>query len=211
MQPDEEPEGRSLVRNRTMEIVMALFLLAVSAIVIKDTLRLGIGWTEGSGPASGYFPFYVACALAVGSLVTLYQAIMGKTDDADESFVSVPAMGRILTVLIPSTIFVGLISTLGIYIASLFFIMLFMIFVGREPVSRSVLVALFVTIMLYMMFEKWFLVTLPKSAPELWASAPLALQDGLELYLDRLISPYFEPIYRAFKFIGNALFATAKP
>lgn len=166
MQTEDEPEGHSLVSNRTMEIVVALILLGISGVVILDTMRLGIGWIEGQGPASGYFPFYIAIALAGGSLVTLVQAILGKTDDADGSFVSGVALVRVLTVLLPSIVFVLLIEYLGIYVASAIFIAFFMATVGREGIVRSVLVGLFVPLALFMLFEKWFLVPLPKGPLE---------------------------------------------
>lgn len=166
MQTEDEPEGHSLVSNRTMEIVVALILLGISGVVILDTMRLGIGWIEGQGPASGYFPFYIAIALAAGSLVTLVQAILGKTDDADGSFVSGVALMRVLTVLLPSIVFVLLIEYLGIYVASAIFIAFFMATVGREGIVRSVLVGLFVPLALFMLFEKWFLVPLPKGPLE---------------------------------------------
>jgi putative tricarboxylic transport membrane protein len=166
MQPNDEPEGKSLISNRDMEIVVAMTLLAVSGVVIKDTLRLGIGWIEGQGPASGYFPFYIALALGLASLVTLVQAFAGSTEDADGSFVSGIALGRVMTVLIPSIGFVALIEYLGIYVASAIFILAFMLAIGREGVVRSVLVSVGVPFALFLMFEKWFLVPLPKGPLE---------------------------------------------
>ncbi|MBX9926004.1 MAG: tripartite tricarboxylate transporter TctB family protein [Hyphomicrobiaceae bacterium] len=181
---DEENEGRTLVHNRAMDAAVAIVLIGLSALVIKDTLRLGVGWIEGQGPGSGYFPFYIACALGFASLVTLVQALMGKTDDASEPFVSVPAMGRILTVLLPSIGFVMLIGgldfpailgraepltlipALGIYVASAIFIFFFMVAVGREGILKSTLVSVGVPLALFFMFEKWFLVPLPKGPLE---------------------------------------------
>ncbi len=210
METEDAREGRPLVKNRTMEIVVALFLLALAAIVIYDTRRIGIGWVEGEGPAAGYFPFYIACAMAIGAGVTLVQALTGRIADGDDTFVETGSFLRVLTVLIPAAVYVGLIGFLGIYIASAIFIITFMIFVGREPAIRSVLVGLGVTVMLYMMFEKWFLVPLPKSAPEIWAFAPPALKDGIELYLDRALSPIFAPVHAAMKDLGVFLFPNKK-
>jgi hypothetical protein len=210
MQTEDAPEGRPLVKNRTMEIVVALFLLALAGIVIYDTLRLGIGWKEGEGPGAGYFPFYIACAMAIGSLVTLVQAIMGATPDGDDSFVDTVPFTRVMAVLVPSAIYVFLIGYVGIYIASVFFITLFMMFVGREPAVRSVMVGVLVPVMLYVMFEKWFLVSLPKSATEIWAFGPPALKDGIELYLDRTLSPIFKPVYDSLKTVGETLFPAKK-
>ena len=46
-------DGRSLVSNRTMEIVVALLLLGGSSIVIYDSVRVGFRWQDGVGPAPG--------------------------------------------------------------------------------------------------------------------------------------------------------------
>jgi putative tricarboxylic transport membrane protein len=166
--PDSEPEERSLVGNRTMDVIMALLLLGVSAIVIYDSVRLGFGWIEGEGPAPGYFPFYVALALAAASLVTLVQALAGTTEGAGESFVGRTSFLRVLAVLIPSLGYVALIEYLGLYIASAIFIALFMLVIGRDKIIKSILVGLAVPAALYLMFEKWFLVPLPKGPLDIW-------------------------------------------
>ena len=80
-------DGPSLVTNRTMEIAVALFLLFASAIVIMDSARLGFSWVENEGPASGYFPFYIAVLMAFASFVTLLRAVLAPGDVGSESFV----------------------------------------------------------------------------------------------------------------------------
>ena len=58
----EAPAAESGISTRTMEIVVALALLAVSALVIVDSYRLGSKWGD-DGPQSGYFPFYIGLLL----------------------------------------------------------------------------------------------------------------------------------------------------
>lgn len=166
MQNDNASHERPLVQNRTMEVLVALFMLAISAIVIYDARRMGFGWVEGEGPAAGYFPFYIALTLGIASLVTLVQAITGKIAEGGETFVSIPAAGRVLTVLIPTIGYVALIQYLGIYVASAIFIALFMLAIGRDGIVKSTLVGIGVPLVLFMMFEKWFLVPLPKGPLE---------------------------------------------
>jgi len=156
--------GRPLVSNRTMEIAVALLLLGGCAIVIYDSVRLGFGWREGEGPAPGYFPFYIAVILGISSLINLMGALRGR--GAGEIFVSARPFGRVLAVLIPSLVYVGLIQYLGIYLASAIFIILFMIVVGRENPIKAVGVGLLVPLALFFMFERWFLVPLPKCSDE---------------------------------------------
>ena len=72
-----EDGGPTLATNRAVDVVVALLLLAVCAIVIFDSTRLGFNWREGEGPAPGYFPFYIALILGVSSLVNLFSALRG--------------------------------------------------------------------------------------------------------------------------------------
>jgi hypothetical protein len=160
------PEEASLASNRVLEIVVALALLTVSAIIIYDSIRLGFGWVEGQGPAAGYFPFYIACVLGVASLAILVKAALGHSDDLKESFVSRVAFGRVLTVLLPAIVYVAAIQFIGLYVASGLFIIIFMIVVGRESVLRSICVGIAVPVFFFVMFERWFLVPLPKGPLE---------------------------------------------
>jgi putative tricarboxylic transport membrane protein len=159
-------DGRPLLSNRSMEIIVALLLLGGASIVIYDSVRLGFGWREGEGPAPGYFPFWVAVILGVSSLINLVSAARGE--GAGEIFVSLRPFGRVLAVLVPSLVYVGLIQYLGIYVASAIFMFLFMIVVGRENPIKAVGVAALVPVALFFMFEKWFLVPLPKGPLEAW-------------------------------------------
>ena len=86
--------------------------------------------------------------------------------------------GRVLAVLVPSLVYVALIGgitlgplevpRLGIYVASAIFIFAFMIVVGRENPLKAVAVSVLVPVALFLMFEKWFLVPLPKGPIEAW-------------------------------------------
>jgi putative tricarboxylic transport membrane protein len=159
-------EGRPLVSNRTVDIVVAILLLVVCAIVIYDSNRIGFHWIEGEGPAPGYFPFYIAIILGVSSLINLISAI--RAPGPSGVFVSLRPFGRVLAVLIPSLVFVGLIEYLGIYVAAAIFILGFMLVIGRENFFKAVAVSIGVPLMLFFMFERWFLVPLPKGPLEAW-------------------------------------------
>lgn len=156
----------SLVSNRVLEIVVALVLLGISAIIISDSVRLGIGWAEGEGPRAGYFPFYIAVVLGTASIAILLKAVLGKASELSESFVSRPAFMRVLTVLLPAICYVAAVQFIGFYVASGLFILFFMIFVGGESLLRAVGVGVAVPLFFFVMFEKWFLVPLPKGPIE---------------------------------------------
>ena len=163
---DKSEDGPRLVSNRTMDIAVAVFFLVMASIVIYDSNRLGFHWQENEGPASGYFPFYIALMMIVASLVNLVKAILGRSENPDETFVTKPAFMRVLTVLIPAIIYVAAINFIGIYVASAIFIFAFMIKLGKEPILKSIAISVGVPLALFMMFEVWFLVPLPKGPLE---------------------------------------------
>ena len=172
MHETDEDDGPSLISNRAMECVVAILLLGVSAIVISDSARIGFRWIEGEGPAPGYFPFYIAVVLAVSSLINLWRAVSKREAGGGETFVSVVAFKRVLAVLLPTIVYVALIGGfgpvpgLGIYVASAIFIAGFMLVFGGNGIVRSLLVAIAIPLVLFFMFERWFLVPLPKGPLE---------------------------------------------
>ncbi|MGH6816608.1 MAG: tripartite tricarboxylate transporter TctB family protein [Hyphomicrobiaceae bacterium] len=150
------------VSIRTMDIVAALLFLLVSAIVLYDSARLGFRWQESSGPAPGYFPFYIALIMGAASLVNLARALFFESEGAVQAFVTKPALRRVLTVLGPLAAYVGMIVFVGMYVASALFITLFMIFFGGYKVLKAGAVGLGFVVVLFFMFEKCFLVPLPQ-------------------------------------------------
>lgn len=166
MQPPHPHEDALIVSKRTMEIVVALVLLALAALVIKASVALGHGWVEGVGPGSGFFPFIVASMLAVASLYNLGSAIFKQVEDGENDFVTLAGFKRILFLLVPLILFVAAIHYVGIYVASALFIAGFMLAFGQNGIMKSLAVGIAVPLALFLLFEKWFLVPLPKGPVE---------------------------------------------
>jgi uncharacterized membrane protein len=162
---DDAPAGPRLVSTRTMEIVVALFFLVVSAVVITDSLRLGVRWSEIEGPGAGYFPFYIGLVIAISSIVNLVRAALNR-EAGDRTFVTKTAFRQVLAVLIPLTVYVLCVTFLGIYLSSAIYIALFMWHFGRYALPKGLAVGAAVSLALFMMFEIWFLVPLPKGPIE---------------------------------------------
>lgn len=170
--------GRPLVSTRALEIVVALLFLGGASIFLFDSVRLGFGWQEGQGPAAGYFPFYIALIMAIASLVNLVRAAVSSDSGFAEPATTVQAFGRVLTVLGPALVYVALIGgigvgpiavpALGIYVASAIFIIAFMLMFGGEGIVKSVLVGIGIPLFFFFIFEKWFLVPLPKGPLEVY-------------------------------------------
>jgi hypothetical protein len=162
---EDKDDSRPLVANRTMDMVVAALIIALASVFMFDSWRIGVGWIEGQGPAAGFFPFWVALIMGVASVVNLVRAAAGAEEDGGETFVSRTAFLRVLMVLGPTAGYVLLIQLIGIYVASAIFIASFML-ASREGPVKSLLVGVGVPVALFLMFERWFLVPLPKGPLE---------------------------------------------
>ncbi|MFG1361557.1 tripartite tricarboxylate transporter TctB family protein [Xanthobacter pseudotagetidis] len=152
------------VTNRTMDVVVALAFMGLAALVMSDSWRIGARWAS-DGPQAGYFPFYVGAMMFIASAGTLAGALFTKHPDLG-NFVDRSQLKSVLQVLVPTAIYVALIFVLGIYVSSAVFIAFFMWWLGKYPVAKILPVAIGVPLMLFMMFEVWFLVPLPKGPLE---------------------------------------------
>ncbi len=156
-----------VVSNRTMNMAVALALMAVATVVMVSCYRLGAGWAKNVGPDSGYFPFYVALIMFCTSGATFLQNLLTARADRS-SFISHGELMMVLQVLIPTAIFVVLSIYVGIYIPMALFIAFFMIWHGRYSLLKTLPLAIAVPIALFIIFEIWFLVPLPKGPFEHW-------------------------------------------
>ena len=75
-------------------------------------------------------------------------------------------LGKVLSMLVPTTIYVALIPWIGIYVASMLLIAVFMRWLGRYGWGRIAAIAVGVPVVTFIIFEKWFLVSLPKGLIE---------------------------------------------
>lgn len=162
MEQDKGADAAASVR--TLEITVALGILVLSAVVIWDSLRLGMRWAE-DGPQAGYFPFYIGLIMALASVVNLVSTFRNATH-AQTAFVTRGQLKLVLAVLVPLAIYAALIKPLGIYVASIIFIAWFMWKLGKYSWKLIVPVAFGTMIGFFLMFEIWFKVPLPKGPLE---------------------------------------------
>ena len=156
--------GKAAIKTRTMEIAVAAFILLCGAIVIFDSARLGAKWGE-DGPEAGYFPFYIGLLLCIASVVNLLGALAAARRD-DSDFVELRALKLVFSVLIPTAIYVGLISPLGLYLASTVFIAFFMRWLGKYAWWIVAAVSIGNSVVFFVVFEVWFKIPLPKGPLE---------------------------------------------
>ena len=166
---DQETADDAGISTRTMEIVVALVLLALSALVVYDSYRLGSKWGN-DGPQSGYFPFYIGLLLGVASLATLVRVFLtqwrrdGKATAPPGLFVEWGQLKLVLSVLLPAVVYVLAVQLFGMYVASAIYIMLFMRWLGHYSWVKSAAIGFGVSAAIFVLFEIWFKVPLFKGA-----------------------------------------------
>ena len=156
--------GRGAFRAKTAELVVAAGFFLLGAIVIFDSVRLGARWSE-DGPQPGYFPFYLGVIICIASTITLFNALRMRREK-NVVFVEVGQLKLVLSVLIPSIIFVALVGWLGIYVAGTLFVAFFMRWLGKYPWWKVAAVSIGNSVAFFLIFEIWFLVPLPKGPLE---------------------------------------------
>jgi putative tricarboxylic transport membrane protein len=167
MAAHQEPgggEGEPAIGSRWPEIGVAAFLAAVAALVIADSLRVGIGWAD-DGPRSGYFPFGIGVILLAASTWVLASRLLrGRLDHAE--FAQRAQLASVFAVLLPMVVYVAMIKPVGIYLASALLIAWFMRRHGPYRWLITLPVAVAVPLLFFLVFERWFVVPLPKGPIE---------------------------------------------
>jgi putative tricarboxylic transport membrane protein len=156
-------QDKAAASNRSLEIATALILFGLGALVIMDSRRIGHGWGI-DGPESGYFPFYIGVLLCIASAVNLVAAF--RDSKGKEAFLTRLQLRMVLSLLIPTTIFVIAIGWIGIYVSMILLISWFMRRMGKFSYAKTTAVSLGVSLFLFAMFEIWFGVPLPKGPLE---------------------------------------------
>ncbi|HEY6025168.1 MAG TPA: tripartite tricarboxylate transporter TctB family protein [Pseudolabrys sp.] len=149
--------------HRSVEIGVAGFMALLALIGIYGSLKVGIGWGD-EGPRAGFFPFYVSIVVLISCAVNLTAVF--ATPRKGKLFAEWSQLRQVISVLVPTIIFVALVPYLGMYVASALLIVFFMRWFGQYAWHTAVAVALAVPVLTFLMFEIWFLVPLPKGPLE---------------------------------------------
>lgn len=149
---------------RVAELVTAALLALIGGIVLADAVRIGIGWGT-DGPKSGFFPFWLGLILVALCGAIFVQAARRATL---RPFVSREQVGPVLKVLWPAVALVVLMQWLGLYVSAALYTGFYMRGIGRHSWLAVVAVAAGVPLVAFLIFERWFLVPMPKGPLEAW-------------------------------------------
>lgn len=162
-EPHSSEPGSGGLAARTMEIVVALILFSIGALVVYDSHRLGSSWGS-DGPEAGYFPFYIGLIICFSSGAVFIQNVFGKSGRRAGIFVEWQPLRQVMAMLLPAALYVLGIQLVGLYVASAVYIALFMRVLGKYSWLKSVSLGFIVSALAFVTFEVWFKVPLYKGA-----------------------------------------------
>jgi putative tricarboxylic transport membrane protein len=149
--------------HRAVEIGVAAAIVIFGVIAVIGSLQVGVDW-GAEGPKAGFFPFYVGLLIIGSGLVNLYQAVMGHFGGG--LFANWSQLRQVMSVVVPTAVYVALIPWIGIYVTSAGLIGLFMRWFGRYGWTLVLAISIGVPLVTFVVFERWFLVPLPKGPIE---------------------------------------------
>lgn len=149
--------------HRSVEVGVAAFMALLALIGIYGSIKVGIGWGD-EGPRAGFFPFYVSLVVLISCAINILAVL--AVPDKGRVFAEWGQLRQVLSVLVPTIVYVGLVPYIGIYVASALLIVFFMRLFGKYSWIVAVAISVAVPFLTFLMFEIWFLVPLPKGALE---------------------------------------------
>jgi putative tricarboxylic transport membrane protein len=149
--------------HRSVETGVGAVIALLALIGIYGSLKVGIGWAD-DGPRAGFFPFYISIMVLISTAINMASVFVAANED--KPFADWLQLRQVVSVLIPTIVYVGLVPYVGIYVASALLVAFFMRWFGHYSWVAAAVVAVTVPILTFLMFEIWFLVPLPKGPLE---------------------------------------------
>jgi hypothetical protein len=165
MSESSHSSGGAGPSHRSAEIGVALLFALLAVIGIVGSLRVGIDWAA-EGPRAGFFPFYVSLIVLISSAINLVNVF--REDGARTVFAQWGQIRQVLSIVIPTAVYVVAVPALGMYVSSGILVGGFMKWLGRYSWLTVLAVGIGLPVVVYMLFERWFLVPLPKGPLEDW-------------------------------------------
>jgi putative tricarboxylic transport membrane protein len=133
-------------------------------IVVFGSVKAGINW-GAEGPRAGFFPFYIGVCILISTVINFVNLLR---EEKDGLFAEWSQLRQVMSVVIPTAVYVASIAFIGLYLASMLFIAYFMKVLGKYNWLIIAAISIGMPVVTYIVFEKYFLVPLPKGPIEEW-------------------------------------------
>lgn len=154
---------------RMAEFSAAILLsLAALALMWKSTDGLSIGWVQGSGPGSGFWPFWLSVIMLLSSLAILIRCYFGATPQSRStaSFMDRDTV-HIVGATVAALFFLLLASSfVGMYLSLMLFLLFYLRVLGKHSWVLSISLMVFIPTFVFFFFEYLMTIPLPKGITE---------------------------------------------
>lgn len=163
---------------RKAELVVAVLLGLLSLFFMWESgkpdpnawdpalqVRFGnIGWIEGEGPGSGYFPFYLSLGMFLCCvwIVINWVRKTSPLSTSDEIFLDGFGQAVLLKVGAGLIGFLALIGFIGFYGAMLVFLLYYLLYIGRHGWLMSIAISIATPVICFFFFDVAMRIVLPK-------------------------------------------------
>ena len=116
-----------------------------------------------SGPAAGFFPFYMGLGIAHlhHSLLSSRLSRSYRKEGPGKPLIPEGGLTQILWVLLPAIGVVLLTELIGLHLATILYLAFYVRVVGKIQWVKVVLISILVPVSMYIFFDKIFLIPLP--------------------------------------------------
>jgi hypothetical protein len=148
-----------MISRRALETATAALTASFGVAVVVSSIDNGIGWSS-AGVDAGTFPFLTGLIIVAGSLYNLARGALAGTGVV----ISRVDLRRLAALFIPATVFIAMIPMIGMYLASACYVFGVLALPRHRPFAQSLAIAAATPLVLYVVFERLFQVTLPHGA-----------------------------------------------
>jgi hypothetical protein len=150
---------------RRYQVATAAVIMVIAAVAMFDSradwLPEDVAGVPG-GLGAGFYPFWAAALVFLSGLVVIQRTLVTPQAKAGP-FTSRADVLVVLRVVVPMVVATVLLVWLGFYIVTAAYVAFFMWYIGRYAVWWDAAAGLTLAVIFYMIFERVFLVSLPKS------------------------------------------------
>ena len=149
---------------RRGELITAGVLAVLSIYMMWKSTELDIGYIRGEGPGGGAWPFWLSAIILICTAVIAYNGVRRTSppSQSDEPVLDSEGRKMLLQVFGGIFVFVALVGIFSMYIAMGLFLFYYLWFLGRHPLTLSLIVSIATPIVFFFFFEALMRITLPK-------------------------------------------------
>ena len=148
---------------RNGEIITAGVLALLSIYLMYEASKNGIGYVQGTGPAGGFWPFWLSVGMLVSTGFIALNWLRRASPQSRSDEPVLDAYGRKMFLLVGGGIigFVALIDIISMYGAIAVFLIYYLRFLGRHTWLLTLTFAIIAPIALFFFFEGLMRISMP--------------------------------------------------